>query len=134
MFRAPAVFCLGFLFLFITGCSGGMGKVTGQVNLDGTPLPTGDISFLPDGPGTPVTGRIASGNYSLKLGTDTGIPPGKYKVAIVAVEAQPVTPGQPELPPKLLTPAKYNNVATSGLTAEVKPGSNSFKFDLVSTP
>ncbi len=133
MIRNLFLACL-LLFAFV-GCGGTQGRVSGHVTLDGQPLTKGDISFAPAGEGVAATGQINSrGNYSLMVGTSADIPPGSYRVTVVAVEPVAPTPENPEPLPNLLTPKKYGNAATSDLTAEVKVGSNTFNFDLKSMP
>jgi hypothetical protein len=128
------VICLAVLLVGLAGC-GGPARVSGNVTLDGKPLTKGAITFAPTGDGPVATGSInSSGRYTLQVGTQSAIPPGTYTVTIVAVEPVPPTPEHPEPLPKLLTPAKYNNPATSGLAAEVKRGSNSFDYQLISEP
>lgn len=135
MNRALFVFLASGLLTALTGCDSSGGKVSGKVTIDGAPLTKGDISFAPVEAGPIATGKIdAGGNYTLNVGTKKGIPPGKYRVTIVAVEAVPASPENPMPLPKLLTPAKYNNSETSELTAEVKAGSNSIPFELKSMP
>lgn len=127
-------FCLLFALL-LAGCGGKPSTVSGKVTLDGKPLTKGDIAFYMGGNAALAMGSIdASGNYTLRTGTEKGLTPGIYQVSIVATDVlEPTQPlGSPV--PKLLTPPKYGNPATSGLTAEVKPGSNTHNFDLVSTP
>jgi hypothetical protein len=125
----------GLLLFAVAGCGGSQGRVSGQVTLDGQPLTKGDISFSPVADGVVASGQIDSGgNYSLKVGTSAAIPPGSYRVTVVAVEPVAPTPEHPEPLPTLLTPKKYNNPATSELSAEVKAGSNTFNFDLKSMP
>jgi hypothetical protein len=129
---AGALFLLGVLFL--VGCGGNPATVSGKVTLDGQPLTKGDISFYAAGSAC-ANGQIdASGNYSLHTGTDEGLQPGTYQVAIVANDIlMPTQPyGSPI--PKLITPPQYSNVTTSGFTAEVKPGKNTFNFEMVTTP
>lgn len=73
-----------------------------------------------------------------------GVVPGSYRVAVRKMEVlalpnpETVSPEeytrlaqQMSAPPKSLLPARYSNIETSGLTAEVAEGSdNSFNFDL----
>lgn len=135
MNRALIVFLASGLLIGFAGCGGAGSKVSGKVTIDGAPLKMGDISFSPVQAGPAATGKIdANGNYTVRMGTSAGIPPGSYKVTIVAVESVPATPENPMPLPKMLTPPKYNNADTSGLTAEVKAGSNSIPFDLKSMP
>ena len=121
------------LFLFV-GCSNHAASVSGNVTLDGKPLTKGDISFYASGAAA-ASGQIdASGNYTLSTGTEKGLQPGSYQVTIVANDIIEPTDKFASLIPKLITPAKYSNATTSGLTAEVKSGKNTFDFNLVSTP
>lgn len=70
----------------LAGCGDGTVAVTGQVTIDGQPLPKGQIEFWPvtDG-GTPVAGPIVAGQYKT-----AAMQPGEKKVVIteeVAIEA-----------------------------------------------
>lgn len=75
------------------------------------------------------------GSYTEHSAGFGGLPVGKYHVAVTAqkisagdfIAAAPPKPGQIETP----IPEKYRSGETSGLTAEVKEGSNPpFDFDL----
>ena len=92
--------------------------VTGTVTLDGKPLPTGTVTFYPMTAGRPAYGEInAIGRYEMRIGDDSGMPPGEYQVAVVANEP-PIMPagnGMP-LPGKSLIPPHYGNVEESGLS------------------
>lgn len=133
MNRALFVCLVAIVSCFLAGC--GQTTVIGNITLDGTPLSKGDISFTPVSEGSVLTGQIdSSGNYQLRLGTGTAIPTGSYRVKIVAVEPVAPTRENPEPLPKLLTPARYGDVSTSGLTADVKAGPNKFDFKLSSMP
>ena len=60
-------------------------EVKGLVSCDGKPVPTGQITFLPNGPGRSVSGAIgADGNYSLAA------PVGPYKVTVIAIPDAPM--------------------------------------------
>jgi hypothetical protein len=145
----------------ILGCgdSSGLAKrypVSGTVTYQGKPLERGTISFVPaDGKGRAAGGTITEGRYSLTTqDPDDGAIPGKYKVGILAKEADPskvdlkikkppgkgaVTEAEKKamaivFPQKVaaraaaaaknLIPTKYNSPETSGLTVEVKEQSN----------
>lgn len=112
------------------GCNGNSANVTGTVTLDGQPLTTGSVSFQPTTSGPVAYGSIGpEGNYQLSTGTSTGLNAGEYIVTVVATEeARQPAPGEPELPPKLLTPERYGNVEQSGLRFTVTRGAN--KIDL----
>ena len=117
------------------GASGpSMGRVYGKVTHQNKPVPKGTITFIPTDPtGRNATGQIgADGSYSLQTeNPGDGALVGDYKVSISARDEPPLDyiPKKP-VPPKLLVPAKYENPATSGLTAKVVEGSNTKDFDV----
>jgi hypothetical protein len=106
--------------------------------LDGKPLTSGTVRFVP------AAGRSAKGEIqsdgTFRLGTygeTDGAMIGTHQVAIIAVQTDPDAPkdgrmikGNPKV--KSLIPKRYMAAATSGLTADVKPGGNEFNFDLTS--
>jgi len=131
-------FHLGMLLMVLsvaTGCTSAEATVSGKITLDGKALDKGDVSFTSTSGGPLAYGAIDSnGQYQLQTGTGKGVSPGSYQVTVVANEV--LTPTDPSAPliPKLITPARYSVPATSGLTAEVKPGANTFDFELKSQP
>jgi hypothetical protein len=151
----------------VLGCgdSSGLAKrypVSGTVKYNGKPLERGTISFVPaDGKGRAAGGTITDGRYSLTTqDQDDGAIPGKYKVGVVAKEADPskvdlkikkgregtATEAEKKamaavFPQKVaaraaaaaknLIPAKYSSPETSGLAVEVKEQSNTgINFEL----
>jgi hypothetical protein len=122
------LFALGLIAIFLAGC-GGAGTVTGEVTLDGTPLKEGLITFHPADPGPTAYGQVKAGEFNLSTGQKASVPPGKYKVTVSASTIPEMGTKQEA---KLLTPAKYAKPDTSGLEAEVKSGSNRFKFEMKS--
>jgi len=118
-------------------------KVTATVTYKGAPVEGATVTFVnTDGP-PPANGRTdAQGKAKLKTYVDgDGATLGAHKVIIEKSEAvggqQNVNTDSPEYNPnappatvKYLLPQKFNSIATSGLTAEVKEGSNDFTFDL----
>ena len=126
----------------IAGCSqdSKFGRVHGVVRLDGKPLATGTVRFVPD------AGRGASGTIqqdgSFVLGTSgksDGAVIGKHRVAVISYQqatqeerSRPadVTAVNPNVKP--LIPERYMTIGTSGLKFEVKPGDNQADFDLTS--
>jgi hypothetical protein len=102
--------------------------VAGEVTFDGKPIETGRIEFqMPNGKA--FGGDIKDGTYALQ---SEGGP------MVVKITASRIIPGKfdtsnPDDPPQpvgeMFIPAKYN--AKSELTAEVKPGKNSFPFTLM---
>jgi hypothetical protein len=107
--------------------------VSGKVTVDGQPLDSGEIAFVPGGDGPAAGGLIQNGKYA--IGRGDGPVPGPHRVLITS--AKPTGKKiKDEADPKVLyderaetIPARYN--AQSQLTAEVKPGgSNTFDFAL----
>jgi hypothetical protein len=124
-----------FLVLVLTllsACNRGpaVGKVAGEVTLDGAPLKDGNILFTPiDGQGQTAGDKITDGKFTVD------VPVAKMQVQITASEVigqEPAYLGDPKSPmiPKLreLVPQRYN--AQSELTLDVKPGPQTVKFDL----
>ena len=133
-----ALWWLGMGLLFFVGCSQNekLGSVHGTVRLDGQPLTTGTIQFVPTA-GRVANGKInADGTYTLgTFGSSDGALIGTHKVAVIAYEAG--GDGRPAYEvrnqtSKPLVPQKYMAVGTPGLTFDVKPGDNQADFDLKS--
>jgi hypothetical protein len=127
---APCACALALLFL--AGCGGAPG-VDGTVTFDGAPVDGGSITFTPEGgSGTPGSAVITAGKYS--IGADKKMAPGKYKVEIIWNKKTGKTipntndPGTTVDETKQVIPSKYNS--KTELTAEVKPGANTFNFEL----
>ncbi len=118
------------LLLLASGCGGGHGaSVSGRVTLDGKPLDTGTVTFHPEGGGPTAYGGIHSdGSYQVKTGTQQGLPPGEYRVTVLAT-TEPPTDG-PSVPGEQITPFRYANPAESGLRFTVARGSNRYDIDL----
>jgi hypothetical protein len=152
--RAPgAVTVLWAAVLLLAGCgdSTGLAKrypVSGQVSYKGAPLAKGNINFIPTETAAVsrvATGPIDNGYYSLTTATvNDGAFPGTYTVTITSTEAD-LTEVKANMKggsghqddvvrstrgAKSLIPEKYGFPDQSGLTAEVKSGSNSFNFAL----
>jgi hypothetical protein len=145
--------------LGLASCSSddGLGQrypVSGTVTYNGNPLEKGEISFVSEDVKANIgaSGQITSGSYKLSTGGNSdGAQAGKYKVTITAKEdylAKAKADFQQEtkkeglnyIPPqfiakaeaqaKSLIPRGYGDVRTTNLTAEVKPQSNTFNFEL----
>src|SRR5689334_17856796 len=115
------------LSLSVIGCgpADGLATVVGQVTLDGEPLPDAYVQFTCSGANAGVsTGRTSSsGKYSLEFSrNEVGARIGPSKVAITTFDLDGMHGGVKRIPEKV--PAKYNT--KTELTAEVKPGSNTF--------
>lgn len=142
-----AVVMVAVAFLAGTGCSRSgpaLARVTGRVSLDDAALPGGTICFIPDG-SKGTSGRMATaaigpdGRFTMEsFKTADGAIVGFHRVSVESWETPPVPPqtdpnALPPPPPlrRSRIPVRYNDHATSGLTAEVKPGvANEFEFRL----
>jgi hypothetical protein len=129
----------GLTALLTTGCSpSDVGRVAGQVTLNGQPLAEGSILFQDDTGAISVNAALdGDGRYEVRTYDKRGLPPGTYRVAITPrtfgdgetplIEGPPA----PTAPTASPIPPRYRDVATSGLTATVQAGSNPpFNFDL----
>jgi len=132
-----------------SGCGGSdrapLGKVTGTVNYRGQPIKAGTIIFEVPG-ARPATGKIVDGKITEVTTHDPndGVPVGTAKIAVSAAQApQSAAPAAGADPgsykvganymdsgAQSLIPPKYNNTASSGLTAEIKKGENTVTLDL----
>jgi hypothetical protein len=129
----PAARALAVLGLAaLTGCGGAGGTypVRGKVvYADGAPVSGGVINFEPAGAeGEPATGIVnQDGTYEART-TDklAGAKPGKYRVSITPPEVE--SEGENSKAPPLPFDRKYLSAESSGLTADVRPGSNEFTF------
>src|SRR5262249_46261416 len=125
----------------LTGCGGAagplIGSVTGQVTFESKPVASGQISFSNDKEGRLYQAEIKDGAYKFASQYGAGIPAGPYKVQITPLgpPADPAAALSPTEKPKPAPdasdiPKKYRDAKTSGLTAEVKAGSNPLNFDM----
>lgn len=123
----------GSLF-FLTGCSGGgTGNVSGEVKLNGEPLPTGRITFVCKGGNQPaMSADIVDGRYELRA-----VPVGPVDVTVETfnLRSDPVPGGPPPPPvPKgykfVRISPRYGSAQESGLGFEVKRGDQSKSFEL----
>lgn len=158
--RRPAALLVLTGLLAIVGCADdGLDKrypVSGTVTYLGKPLEKGSITFTPTNPdGRGAVGEIKNGSYVLTTQTDgDGAFPGSYSVTIQdlnvdfskaeadtkkAAEKANVAPtamldqvavASAVNSAKSNIPAKYGQIDSSGLKAEVKSESNKFDFDL----
>ena len=120
--------------LALAGC-GDSGPTTypvhGEVTLDDTPIPEGDIIFTdPENKAAPGAGKISNGQYEAQVTA------GKKRVEIRASRMEKLPPGQEgamgetEMQMEYI-PEKYN--VNSELTAEVtEGGENNIDFPLLS--
>jgi hypothetical protein len=130
---------LMFALLTLTGCGNGLADVSGTVTLDGAPVEGssdvyGTVTFQrDDGSGAPAVGIIQrAGRYEVSTGTQRGLAPGNYIVGVAVKKILP--PAEPGglTRPQRISAEKYARPEASGFRAEVKPGDNTFDFDLSS--
>jgi len=116
----------------LAGCGGPphpeVGRVTGLVTLDGQPLAEATVMFQPTEGRASIATTDSAGKYSL-IYLD-GVPGAKLGAHKVIIRTEiPGEDGQPPIAKEKL-PKKYHQ--NTELTAEVKPGSNTFDFPLTS--
>lgn len=125
--------------LLLSGCGSSLAEVQGSVSLDGEKLAgapdvRGTVLFSPRRAGLPTASGLLdnAGQYTVFVGSNEGLMPGPYSVAITVTKVIPAKTlgGAPS--GKLLTPTKYANPKESGLEVEVVPGTNTFDFKLES--
>jgi hypothetical protein len=124
----------------LVGCGQGdrieVARVRGAVTLDGKPyLKGGSVFFQPKATGKMATGEIqADGTYELSTyAPGDGAAVGVNLVMIVPKVApvDELSEGAGAPPAQLSFPRKYEAVATSGLSCEVKAGQqNEFPIDM----
>jgi hypothetical protein len=133
-----------FILCVMVGCGGGgsgTSAVSGHIKYKGKAVAKANVSFTPaDGTSRAATGLTDDNGY-YKLGTfssNDGALPGKYRVAVIARGSdRPPKPGETGsgmpgemMPGDPAIPVKYFAPDSSGLTFEVKNGSNKADFDL----
>jgi len=138
---------LGLLISFHIGCSSSdqpeLGQVTGTVSMDGKPLTGVAVVFQPEN-GRPARGTTnAEGQYELVYIRQTkGAKVGPNRVQIASNEegedsgevesgdGEPKANSKGSKSSKPLVPKRYN--VQSELKVDVKPGANTFDFQLES--
>jgi hypothetical protein len=117
--------------MIVVGCSSDTkhGAVNGTVTLDGQPIKTGIVRFVPaDGQTATADAVIAEGKFT------ANVPPGEKRVEISApkvVGKRRMMPESPEIEiTEELLPARYN--VKTELTLTVTAGSQSKDFELQS--
>jgi hypothetical protein len=135
-----ALGCALMAMVALAGCGRGelsISKVSGRVTVDGAPVKEGIILFVPER-GPVASGAIVGGQYSLTThSSGDGAVEGKHLV-FFAPQPQAAPPLRDNVEgPDMATerpcdfpPPMYSAPETSGLSAEVKSGSNTFDFDL----
>lgn len=134
--RRPA-FITVLLAAALSGCGRGSYELetapaSGQVNLDGEPLPQGIVYVLPS------KGRSAKGmiqpDGSFVLSTyeqGDGAQVGTHPAVVAALPKDELDQEQRQL--RMPIPKRYSRASTSGLTVEILPGEdNVIEWDLTS--
>ena len=125
--------------LTLVGCGGTYNaSVSGLATLDGSPLPSGSIAFIPDQPGpTSYAAILNDGTYVVNTGREEGLPSGSYTVTVVSRErAIEDTSGRglPPKPGKQITPGWYTAKQSTPLKFTIESGSNEINLELTSEP
>ena len=136
--------------LVCSGCSPSIptGTVAGRVVYRGAPVPEGCLVAFVSDAGFAALGTVdAVGNYKLMMAGKPNIPAAKYRVTVTVpgVTGPIMTPedeqkfmaGDPATVAKFKPkknkpplPEKYSDIARSGLSFEIKRGSNTFNIEL----
>jgi hypothetical protein len=123
----------------VVGCGGTYdATVSGMVTLDGNVVPRGTVAYQPVAGGPAAYGPIAEdGSYTIRTGSEQGLPSGEYAVTVTANEppaVQQTASGGPPPPGKPITPPWYRSKDMSGLRFTVESGANEFNLELKSQP
>ncbi len=123
-----------------SGCGGGSASIKGAVTLDGTPVESGHVNFVPiEGtPGAGARAQVVNGQYSVEAAARAS--PGVYRVEISARRktGKKIPVGSPAPPGTMAdeeveaVPVRYNKSST--LREELKGGANTRDFSLTSKP
>jgi hypothetical protein len=132
--NAIALATTTFLLVFVAGCGGGKTTLEGEVTFGGQPVDGGAIILVPkDGKETSAGARIVGGKFLIASKADK-LPPGTYKVQINWLKGTGKKIKSENDPEQMIEetqeviPMEYN--VQSKLTAEIKSGSNTQKFEL----
>lgn len=150
--RLITFFCFIVFGSALPGCNPSIKteSVEGIVTLDEKPLEGALVTFsvVEESTGLPAFGRTdANGVFKMTAAqgsrTTSGALIGSYRVAVIkeaperdATAEELKKQDETGIPLNIrivsIVPKKYNDVNTSGLTADVKPGKNNLKFELSS--
>ncbi len=136
-FKIQLLLILAFPILGCGGEDNGIAPVSGTVFFKGKPLPNATVNFSPKGENSRgATGTTdKDGKYRLtSFQINDGAKIGKYSVTIRAEEggdgALKAKDDIDYARGKLVTPKKYSDSASSGLTAEIAKKNNIIDFQL----
>jgi hypothetical protein len=105
------------------GCSG-QGDISGVVTYKGKPLAGGTIAFYIEDKAVFSNGIDLDGSYTV-----TNVPTGTAKIAVMTILPIAI-PGAPKPAAYTPIPARYNDREKSGLTYQVRSGSQTHNLDL----
>jgi len=129
--QAGRLFAAGLCLMLVaaSGCGGGSGQKTGTVSgtvaVDGTPLGVGFVNFEDSARGFGASAAVTAGAYKF----DTPLNTGDYKVSVQPPSFFP-TAAPAAGPPRDAIPDRYQQSASTPLTAAVADGPNRFDFKL----
>jgi hypothetical protein len=139
MKRTLTIVVLGLIGL--TGCPKSLPELTvleGRVTIDGQPLPVGYVQFMTVDNVTTAGAELSpEGKYRV-LGAPVGpvlisVTNAQYRMTEVTVDDDGRPTGPPKANPLYKTiPAKYSRYETSGLTATIETGQQTFDIELSS--
>ena len=125
------------LFIAITtGCGDGLARVNGAVTLAGEPVSETDtqrcyVTLKQVPSGVVASGEVdRSGSFSLRAGSSNGMPPGEYAASVRVCEVTPPPEPGGYSSSRDISPARYSNSKTSGLSVTLVAGSNDVQLDL----
>ncbi len=136
MMRTISLFLAAAILLTAIGCGGSdrRAEIRGAVRLDGKPLPTGSISFIPTDAnrGPSSGGAIVDGEYLVPQSQGATIGANKVQIRSTQPTGRKIQhrPGEMIDQWKQIVPAKYNDATE--IVCTVEPGSNQMDFDLKS--
>ncbi|HCS50399.1 hypothetical protein [Rubinisphaera sp.] len=116
------------LLIGILGCGGGGGAkpsglvpVSGSITLDGSPINSGTVSFIPEDEGPMISGLIQAGRYELKYSSSaSGAHPGNYKVVVFSSASDDTMDEQGKpVEGESVVPEKFTNPQSTDLTITV---------------
>lgn len=140
-FRTVGVLMLLGLSLSVIGCGPQLVPVQGVVTLDGDPVPNAAVTFTRQESGETANGMTnAQGEFTLKTSKlGKGALPGEHVVVVSAVKYEGVgetedgvESGGGKITEKWITPQRYANPKTSGLTETVSSGMEPIAIELKS--
>lgn len=141
---ATTAYCVAFLSAVVSGCGpSGIKRmaVEGRITVDGAPLKSGSILFIPQGDvrGPTSGGRVIDGQFRIE--SERGPTAGMHRIEIRADDKLPDDLTAPHSytthdgfkPPKNRIPARYN--ARSNLVVKIRAdGKSDVDFELSTKP